>query len=126
MLRNSKAKIEQHPSRRCTAEGAVAAPDGIIEDRRRGWPDGLHRLAGHDPQLCNKKHERLTPLKELMTQTTGPVAHALNLVFATDWYLETGEVTRRGRSAARRRRRGSVEPADPAFPTRTTCDSSTR
>ena len=55
--------------------------------------DGLVGFSGSQnlihPSYHNPKHERAgRRWKELMFRAEGPVAHSLNVVFATDWYLE--------------------------------------
>ena len=45
-----------------------------------------------DPSYHNKKHEAAgRKWRELTTQVQGPVVFSLDLVFATDWYIETKE-----------------------------------
>jgi len=126
MLRKlEQTKIEWHPSLPLQPlKGRWRRPD-LRNHRKIVVVDGRTAFTGSQnmihPSYHNKKHERLgRRWKELMTQTTGPVAHALNLVFATDWYLETGEVLRAEAEAPAQRGDGDVVcqvvPSGPGFP----------
>ncbi len=59
--------------------------------------DGLVGFSGSQnlihPSYHNPKHERAgRRWKELIFSAEGPLAHSLNIIFATDWYLECAEV----------------------------------
>jgi cardiolipin synthase len=120
-----QTKIEWHPSLPLQPlKGRWRRPD-LRNHRKIVVVDGRTAFTGSQnmihPSYHNKKHERLgRRWKELMTQTTGPVAHALNLVFATDWYLETGEVLRAEAEAPAQPGDGDVVcqvvPSGPGFP----------
>ena len=48
-----------------------------------------------DASYHNRKHERAgRKWRELVMQLSGPVVFSIDIVFATDWFLETDEVLR--------------------------------
>jgi cardiolipin synthase A/B len=48
-----------------------------------------------DASYHNRKHERAgRKWRELVMELNGPVVFSLDIVFATDWYIETDEVLR--------------------------------
>ncbi len=81
-----------------------------------------------------KNHKAGREWVELIVRVEGPVVAALNVVFATDWYSETGEMLddtmdstpRVEARAGGRARRARWSRAARASPRRTTCGCSPR
>ena len=73
------------------APSGPAQPSQAAGGRRAGR---VQRLPEPDPPgYHNPKHERAgRRWKELIFSAEGPLAHSLNIIFATDWYLECAEV----------------------------------
>jgi cardiolipin synthase len=64
----------------------------VIIDGRVAFVGSLNMI---DASYHNRKHERAgRKWRELLMQVSGPVVFSLNIIFATDWYLETDEVLR--------------------------------
>src|SRR5918993_4485801 len=61
----------------------------VIVDGRSGFLGSQNMV---DSSYHNKKHEAAgRKWRELTTRVEGPVVHSINLVFASDWYIETQE-----------------------------------
>jgi cardiolipin synthase A/B len=76
----------------------MAAPDLrnhrkiVVVDGRTAYVGSLNMI---DASYHNPKHERAgRKWRELVMRVSGPVVFSLDIVFATDWYLETDEVLR--------------------------------
>jgi cardiolipin synthase len=64
----------------------------VIIDGRVAFVGSLNMI---DASYHNRKHERAgRKWRELLMQVSGPVVFSLNIIFASDWYLETDEVLR--------------------------------
>jgi cardiolipin synthase A/B len=64
----------------------------VIVDGRVAFVGSLNMI---DASYHNREPERAgRKWRELVMQVSGPVVFSLNIVFATDWYLETDEVLR--------------------------------
>jgi cardiolipin synthase len=64
----------------------------VVVDGRAAFVGSLNMI---DASYHNRKHERAgRKWRELVMQLSGPVVLSLNIVFATDWYLETDEPLR--------------------------------
>ncbi len=64
----------------------------LVVDGRVGFVGSLNMT---DASYHNRKHERAgRKWRELVTQLDGPVVLSLDIVFATDWFLETDEQLR--------------------------------
>ena len=64
----------------------------VVVDGRVAFVGSLNMI---DASYHNRKHERAgRKWRELVMQLSGPVVLSLNIVFATDWYLETDEALR--------------------------------
>jgi cardiolipin synthase A/B len=64
----------------------------VVVDGRVAFVGSLNMI---DASYHNPKHERAgRKWRELVMQLSGPVVLSLNIVFATDWYLETDEALR--------------------------------
>jgi cardiolipin synthase len=64
----------------------------VVIDGRVGFIGSLNMI---DASYHNRKHERAgRKWRELVMQLDGPVVFSLDLVFATDWFLETYEQLR--------------------------------
>jgi cardiolipin synthase len=64
----------------------------VVIDGRVAFVGSLNMI---DASYHNRKHERAgRKWRELLMQVSGPVVFSLNIIFATDWYLETDEVLR--------------------------------
>jgi cardiolipin synthase A/B len=64
----------------------------VVVDGRVGFVGSLNMI---DPSYHNAKHERAgRKWRELVMQVDGPVVLSLDVVFATDWFLETYEQLR--------------------------------
>jgi cardiolipin synthase A/B len=64
----------------------------VVVDGRVAFVGSLNMI---DASYHNPKHERAgRKWRELVMQLSGPVVFSLNIVFATDWYLETDEALR--------------------------------
>ena len=61
----------------------------LVVDGRAGFVGSQNVI---DSSYHNKKHEAAgRKWRELTAKVQGPVVHSLNLVFASDWYIETKE-----------------------------------
>src|SRR3954453_2767141 len=61
----------------------------LVVDGRRGFLGSQNMI---DSSYHNKKHEAAgRKWRELTTQVEGPVVHSMNLVFGSDWFIETKE-----------------------------------
>ena len=61
----------------------------VVVDGRAGFVGSQNMV---DSSYHNKKHEAAgRKWRELTTRVEGPVVHSINLVFASDWYIETQE-----------------------------------
>jgi cardiolipin synthase A/B len=64
----------------------------VVVDGRAGFVGSQNMI---DSSYHNKKHEANgRHWRELTTRVEGPVVQTLNLVFASDWYIETREILR--------------------------------
>jgi cardiolipin synthase A/B len=64
----------------------------VVVDGRTAYVGSLNMI---DASYHNPKHERAgRKWRELVMRVSGPVVFSLDIVFATDWYLETDEVLR--------------------------------
>lgn len=64
----------------------------VVVDGRAGFVGSQNMI---DPSYHKKKHEAAgRRWHELTTRVEGPVVQTLNLVFASDWYLESKEILR--------------------------------
>lgn len=94
--RLAQTSIEWHPMLPIQPlKGKWRRPD-LRNHRKILVVDGWTAFTGSqnmiDPSYHKKANERGgRRWKELTTRVEGPVVHSLDLVFATDWYLETGE-----------------------------------
>lgn len=62
----------------------------VVVDGRAGFMGSQNLI---DRSYNSKKNiERGLQWQELMTRVTGPIVSAINAVFLSDWYLETGEL----------------------------------
>ena len=122
-------------------KGELRRPD-LRNHRKILVVDGRVAFSGSqnliEPCYDKPKNQKLgRAWVELIARVEGPVVQELNVVFATDWFTETGEnlqhARRRrtpaavgaSRRAHRRRRAGGAERSGVRRP-RTTCGSSTR
>jgi cardiolipin synthase len=131
-----ETKIEWHPMLPVQPlKGKWRRPDLrnhrkiVVVDGRVAFVGSLNMI---DASYHNRKHERAgRKWRELVMQLSGPVVFSLNIVFATDWYLETDEALRE--DVQPYRTRWSLAMccakscrADQASRTRTICACSTR
>jgi cardiolipin synthase A/B len=64
----------------------------VVVDGRTAFVGSLNMI---DASYHNPKHERAgRKWRELVMQLSGPVVFSIDIVFATDWFLETDEVLR--------------------------------
>jgi cardiolipin synthase A/B len=64
----------------------------VVVDGRVGFVGSLNMI---DASYHNRRHEQAgRKWRELVMQLNGPVVFSINIVFATDWYLETDDVLR--------------------------------
>ncbi len=64
----------------------------VVVDGRTGFVGSQNMI---DSSYHNKKHEAAgRKWRELTTKVHGPVVQSMNLVFASDWYIETKEILR--------------------------------
>jgi cardiolipin synthase A/B len=64
----------------------------LVVDGRVGFVGSLNMI---DASYHNRKHERAgRKWRELVMKLAGPVVLSLDIVFATDWFLETDEQLR--------------------------------
>jgi cardiolipin synthase len=64
----------------------------VVVDGRAGFVGSLNMI---DASYHNRRHERAgRQWRELVMRVSGPVVFSLDIVFATDWYLETDDVLR--------------------------------
>ncbi|HSU36084.1 MAG TPA: phospholipase D-like domain-containing protein, partial [Propionibacteriaceae bacterium] len=91
-----QAGIEWHPMLPIQPlKGEWRRPD-LRNHRKILVVDGRAAFVGSqnmvDSSYHNKKHEAAgRKWRELTTRVEGPVVHSINLVFASDWYIETQE-----------------------------------
>ena len=64
----------------------------VVVDGRAGFVGSQNMI---DSSYHNKKHEAAgRKWRELTTKVQGPVVQSMNLVFASDWFIETKEILR--------------------------------
>src|SRR5699024_4097825 len=90
--------IEQSPMRpiKPFSDGAFQRPDlrnhrkMVIVDGQTGWMGSQNMIAAHYNKRANIR--RGLHWQETMARLRGPIVSALNLLFATDWFYESGEM----------------------------------
>jgi cardiolipin synthase A/B len=93
------AGIESHPMLPIRPlKGEFRRPDLrnhrkiVVVDGRVGFVGSQNMI---DSSYHNKKHEAAgRKWRELTTRVEGPAVHSMNLVFASDWFIETKEILR--------------------------------
>ena len=101
----------------------------VVVDGRVAFVGSLNMI---DASYHNRKHERAgRKWRELVMELNGPVVFSLDIVFATDWYIETNEVLREDVRLTHTRWNQAMWcarwcPADRVSRMRTTFDCSTR
>lgn len=95
LARLERTSVQWHPMLPVHPLKTWQRPD-LRNHRKLLVVDGRTAFVGSqnmiDPSYHNKAHEKAgRKWQDLMARLTGPVVHSLNIVFATDWFLETHE-----------------------------------